>query len=33
MFVQEDQSMGVHNSTYTKAMLQQALDAVNAYTP
>jgi len=32
-FVTEDQSMGVHNSTYTKAMLQEALDAINAYTP
>jgi hypothetical protein len=32
-FVEEDQSMGVHNSAYTKAMLQAALDAVNAYTP
>jgi hypothetical protein len=27
-FVQEDQSMGVHNSAYTKALLQQALDAM-----
>jgi hypothetical protein len=27
-FVQEDQSMGVHNSTYTKALLQQVLDAL-----
>jgi hypothetical protein len=28
IFVVEDQSMGVHNSTYTKALLQQALDAM-----
>jgi hypothetical protein len=27
-FVVEDQSMGVHNSAYTKALLQQALDAM-----
>ena len=27
-FVVEDQSMGVHNSVYTKALLQQALDAL-----
>jgi hypothetical protein len=27
-FVVEDQSMGVHNSAYTKALLQQALDAL-----
>lgn len=27
-FVEEDQSMGVHNSAYTKALLQQALDAM-----
>jgi hypothetical protein len=27
-FVEEDQSMGVHNSDYTKALLQQALDAL-----
>jgi len=27
VFVTEDQSMGVHNSVYTKALLQQALDA------
>jgi formate-dependent nitrite reductase cytochrome c552 subunit len=26
--VVEDQSMGVHNSAYTKALLQQALDAM-----
>jgi hypothetical protein len=32
-FVEEDQSMGVHNAAYTKAMLQAALEAVNAYTP
>lgn len=28
-FVEEDQSMGVHNSVYTKALLQQALDALS----
>lgn len=27
-FVVEDQSMGVHNSTYTRALLEQALDAM-----
>jgi hypothetical protein len=27
-FVVGDQSMGVHNSTYTKALLEQALDAM-----
>ena len=27
-FVEEDQSMGVHNSEFTKALLQQALDAL-----
>jgi hypothetical protein len=32
-FVEEDQSMGVHNSAFTKALLQQALDAMNEYTP
>ena len=28
-FVEEDQSMGVHNPDYTKALLQQALDALS----
>jgi hypothetical protein len=32
-FVEEDQSMGVHNAKYTKAMLEAALEAINAYTP
>jgi len=27
-FVEEDQSMGVHNSDYTKALLEQAFDAL-----
>lgn len=28
-FVEEDQSMGVHNAEFTKALLQQALDAMS----
>ena len=32
-FVEEDQSHGVHNSAYTKAMLEAALEAMRAYTP
>ncbi len=32
-FAEEDQSMGVHNSAYTRAMLDAALETMNAYTP